>query len=116
MGVDTSTYLGPYVICKTEKVETVTKRRVCVNRACREAAHRMEKRTQYCSECGQAIGEIDIPQTVPKVNTFSLRMKMKETLTTINPNGRFYYEEDNNVNIWISNVWVGKREYNLEGG
>lgn len=105
MSIDLTTYLGPYVLCKTHKVEEVRKKRACSNTACSKYESEVwDKSTQFCPSCGSGILEREYTVTVANVNRNEVQCDLlREALVVPAGDEMWQMMKDQDFHIWISN-------------
>lgn len=78
MGIDITTYLGPYLECKSSRMKVHEKYRACDNEKCshyhKEVGNYRPQR--FCPDCGSKIEEIE----KDSINTDEVAQKLKEVL------------------------------------
>lgn len=106
MSIDLTTYLGPYVLCKTHKVEQVRKKRTCSSLSCsKHESEVWDKNTQYCPACGTAILEREYTVQVPNVDRHEVQCGLlQESLVVPAGDEMWQMMKDQNFHIWISNI------------
>lgn len=106
MSIDYSTYIGPYVSCKTHKVDETRTKRTCSNTACAKHEHEVwDKNTQFCSACGAAIADREYVVQVDNVNASEIQVTLlAEALTRPLGDSMWKWMQDNNLHLWISNM------------
>jgi hypothetical protein len=100
MGLDDTTYLGPYLHCKVSKTDSKTIRRTCTNNTCPNRNGCMY--SKFCHQCGSPIGDVEFSVKANTVNICELRKKINEALAT--PCGDYFDElSKNGIDIWFGN-------------
>jgi hypothetical protein len=103
MGIDYATYLGPYIVCKTEIEDAKATMKSCTNVKCKTYKQERWGAKKFCDECGQKIGEIEISVKQNKVDTNVLSDELNEAMTV--PSGDSFHDltRDNKIDIWYGN-------------
>lgn len=100
--IDYSVYLGPYLECEYELVETQRFKKVCCTEDCPTYnSPTSDPDKNFCGICGQAL--IHIPEAIeePNVDDWQLIEDIDEALFTIPLE---YIELGKPVHIWIPNI------------
>jgi hypothetical protein len=102
MGTDYTTNLGPYVECRTGKVEKTLTKNACINKKC--DTYGKERSTPFCEKCGGKIDEFTYKTQGSKVDAWEVAEKLNEKLTS--PMGDYIrqWEKKNNIDLWVSNI------------
>lgn len=112
MGIDYSTYVGPYVECRFGNKETIENRRTCPNKLCKQFGKEIyENSTKFCDQCGSQIDVVEFHKTVEAVNNYELRMSFNEALVTPLGDGIYFWQKENNIHVWIPNQYLMCDEY-----
>jgi len=116
MGIDYTTYMGPYARCKTSKVPATEKISTCSNEQCKEHPTKIwDKKKKFCEGCGSPIQERDIPIQVDNVNAYELRMSIKESLYDVPGDSWRFWMRENNTHVWLANQRVsGARGFSFD--
>jgi len=79
------TYLGPYVKATTNLVNSSKIIRICTNDQCPGFKFREESFNlcAFCSDCGGAIGKLEIPIEVSAVNHWEISKQIDEALCIV---------------------------------
>ncbi len=108
MGIDRTTYLGPYILCKVTKVPSTMKVFTCSKSDCKKyeySFYPVDKR-KFCETCGSAILGREKPIEIDSVDCHELQMVIKENLMTAYGDYMRSWMRDKNVHIWIANQSV----------
>lgn len=121
MGISTSSYIGPYVVCKTHKVPSVENIRTCSDPSCKKYSERYwGDSTKFCPDCGTKILEREKPIQIDNANYWEVQQLIQESLCV--PSGDSFHEilEEKSQHIWIANrtvpdcarnFWFNSRDY-----
>lgn len=105
MSIDYSTYLGPYVSCKTHKVDKTRTKRTCSKVDCSKYESEVwDKNTKFCDVCGSSINDREYIVQVSNVDSGELRMTLDEALVTPAGDSMWKWMRDNDIHLWISNL------------
>ena len=83
MSISLCGYLGPYLICQTEKVPSSTTVRACSNADCKRHQAARCQTDKFCTTCGFSIIERDIIDYIDNVDANQIRMSFGEKLMNI---------------------------------
>lgn len=105
MGIDyTTTYVGPYVECKIEKVDKPRTFRSCTNAKCSNyGGERFSVSTKHCEQCGTKIDNITITSKANKVNSHNVSQEIQEVLTQPLGDSFYYWSQKTGIDLWIAN-------------
>lgn len=101
--IDYTTYLGPYVLCKTEKVLSTKEISTCSNTSCQQHEQEVYSRN-FCDRCGHEIKKRQVPIEVDNVDEEDVRLNLlDEALCTAMGDEFYLWMEEHNTHIWLSN-------------
>ncbi len=114
MGVDYSTFLGPYVECKvsqtTTKKRTPLMRRTCPNPECGQYLRVFAEKNKFCPACGNKVAEVTVDKPADSVNPHELQQQIDERLV-FPPNGALSdYMKKNGTHLWLPNQKFSDRK------
>lgn len=102
MGIDYSTYIGPYFECKTSEVEKESSVRSCTNTDCTEYKKQVwDGVTKFCPRCGTKIGKVPVMVKRENVDDEDIREKTKERISTPCSNCGEYVK---GATLWYPNI------------
>jgi hypothetical protein len=108
MSVDVSTYCGPYVECKVQKLRLTYEERQCPNAAC--TRYKQENRVnKLCPECGTAIQAVTLEVEVHAVDPWELEEEFESRL--FQPFGEY----ESNLSDQGLHIWLGGRSSDDDG-
>lgn len=105
MGVDYSTFIGPYVRCVNPFERRLCKRRACPNHECGNFGNPYRVANQkFCSECGSEVrDDVDVSEDGQRVDSYVVLEELEESFYMPGVSyGDCPFEDD--VDIWIPNV------------
>ena len=116
MGLDYTTYIGPYVRCKTKKVASAKKISTCSNADCESYCNEYWVITnkKFCDTCGSPIQDRMLPIEVANVNAAEVQLDfLKDALCFVSGND---FESMKGDHIWLSNRRMpdGTRDYSFD--
>lgn len=116
MGLDYRTHIGPFIECRTHKVQAIEQRRTCTNTECKEYRHTFwQKETKFCQVCGSPIDKVGFKVEKDNIQTHELQEALFETthaerLTPVSGDSFHQWERDNDLHLWTPNVkYLGRR-------
>lgn len=105
MGSELSVYIGPFVKCTNEQVDTNVKSKSCPNSQCKAYYAISAKSAQFCDCCGTKLEELESTIQASKVNLRIILGEIKERLFPIHDRLDNHYWR---LNYWRSNIKAGK--------
>ena len=104
MGVDYTTYVGPYFECKTRKAGTAYNFSSCTQDCCKNYMREYLVAKNFCEECGHPISEVTATKLVNAVDTYQVMLAVKERIAE--PLGEYIARwcQENNTDIWLANI------------
>lgn len=111
MGIDYSTYIGPYVECRFGKKNDVDKYRCCPTKTCKSYHKKIWGDHPFCDQCGAKIELTEFPVVVGAVDEYEIRMSFDEALHTPMGDSLHFWQKENNVHIWMPNQHLECEEY-----
>ena len=120
MGVDFSTYIGPYVRCVNPFERRLCKRRACSTHECENFGNPYKVSNQkFCSECGSEVrDDIEVPEECQRVDSYMVLEDLEESFYMPGVSyGDCPFEAG--VDIWIPNDrfdGVNTKHYNSRDG
>lgn len=105
MGIDYTTYHGPYARCKTTKVESAKTKRTCSRESCSQYEREVyDKNTKFCVQCGSTIQDRQVLVLVDNVSAHEIRETLlAEALVTPGGDSFSVWMRDNNTHLWLAN-------------
>lgn len=76
MSVNTTVYIGPFLVCKMKVVDVVEQLHVCT----KNKRHDVDGRHKFCPHCGSKVEEVDVVQKQPHSFT-TIQYQAAEDLT-----------------------------------
>lgn len=120
MSMSYSSYLGPYVRCKTHKVVSKQQKKRCSNKKCPEFKHFDSfSKAKFCGVCGSPIETFEIDVSVPNIQSDDVRLNLlNEALCEPAGDSFYFWMEKNDVHIWLANRLVatakGRQRYIID--
>ena len=112
MGIDYSTYIGPYVECRFSNKDDIEKRRCCPKKDCKEYGKNLwDEKQKFCNQCGEKITAVEFPVVVGAVDEYEIRMSFNEALHTPMGDELHFWQKENNIHIWMPNQYLKCEEY-----
>lgn len=103
MGIDVTTYLGPYFECKVERTTRVSSYRGCPTPGCRLCAKEVGESTIYCSRCGSGIVTLSKSACVDAIDWDEVREALHDSFYLAMGDDLGRWMRDEGVHIWIEN-------------
>ena len=105
MSIDTTIFLGPFLVCSTFPVEKSELVKTCPSEDCRNPTELYwQTDAKFCPICGSEIAERAISKSAANVDTYEARMAIKEALYNV-PGDSFYsWAKKNNTEVWLPNI------------
>lgn len=100
MGVDYSTYIGPYLRCYNGEIAIPAFYRACTRDGCSEFSRELPQHSKFCSVCGSVIQNYSFTKTRPRINVVEVRLEMDEFLCELTATGS---QIEPLVDFWILN-------------
>lgn len=105
MSVDSSAYVGPFALCKNEKVDKTRVIRACINEACENhSRHRYDNTVKFCDKCGSDIDEFTMSYSGWKVVWGDLIEEIDQVLCIASQECGFQHFSEE-MECWIANRW-----------
>lgn len=99
-----TTYFGPYVCCRTSKIQSSAKINTCSYETCEEYPNKVwSKERKFCNKCGSPIQNREVTVEIDNVNYSNLQEKILEALCVVPGDNFHFWMRDNNSHIWIAN-------------
>ena len=111
MGIDYSTYVGPYAECHFSSKDAVDKYRCCLTKTCKLYHNKILHDYKFCNQCGAKIECAEVPVVVDDVDTEEIRMSFNEVLCTPMGDGLYFWQKKNKTHIWMPNRHLKCDEY-----
>lgn len=102
MGIDYSTYIGPYVVCAVQRHTTTDTWRSCPLVACVNYGKYMQP--GFCPHCGTQIMDVAFPVVKDTVDDGDIREQIDERLATASGDDYQEWARANSAHLWMPNT------------
>lgn len=103
MGISCTTYIGPYVSCKTHLVDETRTKRTCSNEKCNKYESEIGTKN-FCDTCGAPIESREYTVEVANVDRHEVgEQLLSQALTTPWGDYMSLWMKNTNQHIWLAN-------------
>lgn len=109
MGLNYTTYVGPYISCKTSKVPSTKTVFGCPTPGCQP--NTLYQSTSFCPVCGSKIEKKEQNCEIDNVNHQEVQEQLKESICVVPGDYFCYFMREKNVHLWIANKRITNRSF-----
>ena len=111
------TYIGPFVVCKFNLIDTKEQRLSCPKSDCvKFGATIWQKSRKFCDQCGSEIGMMDFSIKSPSVSIEEIFAEIGDALSCVLDDDLYSYLNKEKVHVWMPNRDFGEKLNFLFGG